>query len=181
MFKRYKRKLEASIRSTITEEITGARDQIAEEAQTAVKQIKDEITPLVVNVTEIFLKGNLTEIKTLSSNNLQMFQTQIGAMNAIHATLNSLMRILEPEIRPEGGDLRKEVSRMAFQYQVQNAFADLMERTGDANTPAPVIEFLRAKIGQLYELATANGWEDLYLAGAQKHTREQMESIDDGG
>ena len=174
---RYRKKLETKINAKIDAEVKLARDQIAAEAQAAVKKITEGIAPTVIDVTESFLTSNLAEVKTLSLQNLQMFQSTVQTANAMYSNMKALIRIFAQQTEIPIARLEYDIQRVAFQYQVEMAYKDLIEKAH--NAPAQIVEQFRSRIGQLYEMARLNGLETEYHNGAAKYTRDQQEKITD--
>lgn len=147
--------------------------QIAEEAQTAVEQIRAEIEPQVATVTQVFLSGQVQQLQQLTQTNMQQFMTTLQVLNASHANHKALLRLLEPHIMPEGG-LREATERLGFRYQVDYALGDLDKRISEQAHPA-ILQQLQEKIGKLYQEAKHSGMVEEFHAAVQEHTRDWVE------
>lgn len=147
--------------------------QVAEEAQTAVQQIKEAIIPQVATVTQTLLQSRIGQLDQLTQDNLQMFQTTLQVLNAGHANHKALIKLLEPYILPDG-DLADIVARHGFRYQVDYALGDLDKNVKAGVHPA-ILEHLNAKIGKLYNEARNTGMIEEFNAAVQEHTFNWME------
>jgi hypothetical protein len=176
MFKRINTYRQKRIDKAVTKQMRKAIEQIAEEAQTAVKQIRAEIEPQVAVVTEVFLKDQIGEVQKMTQDNLQMFQTTLQVMNASHANHKALLKILEPYTHPNGGSLTEDVEKMGFKYQVDLALTDLDTKRKENAHPA-ILQHVQSKIGQLYQEAQNKDWLDLFNAAVQEHSRNWLEGF----
>ena len=139
------------------------------EARTKIKIGKD-----IKKLLPTLFEGSLGELRKMTADNLQLFQTQLQVMNAYYANFKGLLGIIERSLYPEGGDLEAEVEKAGYIYQVKMAYCDLDERVKPETHPA-VREHLQAKLGKLYEIARKNGWVDLYNKAVQEYARDYLE------
>lgn len=175
MTKRIKRYLTKLVDQRIERRLVDITAQVGDEAQVAVKEIKDTIEPTVARVAQVFLNDRVSQLQKLTEDNMQMFQTQLQIMNASYSRSKALVKLLDPLIE---GNLEAEVARMGFKYQVEMVLADL-ETKQDAHPR--IIEHLQSKLGKLYQQARDEGWLEVFSEAVDRRKRDWLENYEGGG